>query len=187
MLYHTGPLYFGFSDVHVQRALAALYTPAELAYALYGTPLSAPQLTAPLPQQQQPQQPEGAAPAAAVSPDAAASSGNSSADSSTSHHQDLGAQATEEQQQLLAAEAFAADLRRIKGIGAATAQVLALTTALGGVRHRSLKALCSWLAAEPQHRQQLQHYLLNRWGHVTSTRWRSSSPGVILFGQQQCR
>jgi hypothetical protein len=37
----AGPLFFGFSDVLVQRALAALYNPSELSYALYGTPLGA--------------------------------------------------------------------------------------------------------------------------------------------------
>jgi hypothetical protein len=37
----AGPLFFGFSDVHVQRAIAAQYTPAELAYAQYGTLLPA--------------------------------------------------------------------------------------------------------------------------------------------------
>jgi len=41
----AGPLFFGFSDVHVQRALAAMYTPAELAYTLYGRPLSEGPLT----------------------------------------------------------------------------------------------------------------------------------------------
>uniref|UniRef100_A0A383VQI9 FYR C-terminal domain-containing protein n=1 Tax=Tetradesmus obliquus TaxID=3088 RepID=A0A383VQI9_TETOB len=37
----SGPLLFGFSDVHVQRAIAAQYMPAELAYAQYGTLLPA--------------------------------------------------------------------------------------------------------------------------------------------------
>ena len=58
----AGPLYYGFSDLHVQRALAAMYTPAELSLALYG-PNPAPsqpavkvEPLAPTAQQQQQQQ-----------------------------------------------------------------------------------------------------------------------------------
>jgi len=150
-----------------------MYTPAELAYALYGRVITKP--PAPMyhqrgePQQHQKQQQEegpsrdAASGAAAPSPVTAATttSGDNSADSSDTQ-QGLRGAGTEQQQQLAAAEAFAAELQFIKGIGAATAQVLALTTALGGARHVSLSGLCSWLAAEPQHVQQLQHYLLTR-------------------------
>ncbi|KAF8072585.1 hypothetical protein HT031_000245 [Scenedesmus sp. PABB004] len=133
----SGPQYFGFSDLHLQRAIAALYTPAELAYAQWGTPLPwaasdggggvarAPLL--PL-----------AAPAAAAAAGA-------------------------EQQPaapLSAEEAFARELRGLSGIGQATSRVLALTTALGGARHGSLAGLRCWLAADAAHVEQLRAFLL---------------------------
>jgi predicted flap endonuclease-1-like 5' DNA nuclease len=155
----AGPLYFGFSDVHVQRALAASYTPAELAYALYGTYLTA-AAAAPATQQQPGSTP---ATAGAVNPSVGPSSSGTCA---TTQQQQEPAPTDAEQQQpaqgLSAAEAFATELQGISGIGAATAQVLALTKALGGVRHGSLRELCRWLSADTQHAAQLRYFLLNR-------------------------
>jgi predicted flap endonuclease-1-like 5' DNA nuclease len=91
------------------------------------------------------------------------------ADSSGSCDSTQQLQADRQQEQaLLVAEAYAAELQAIQGIGAATAKVLALTTALGCARHDSLQALCSWLASDAAHPEQLQHYLLHRWGRPAS-------------------
>lgn len=155
-----GPLYFGFSDVHVQRALAAMYTPAELAHALHGTPLTAAAPQASCIQQPQQQQQLGIAAATVTGGGLRlhADSGSSDSCDSSQH-----LQASRQQEQALSvAEAYAAELQAIQGIGAATAKVLALTTALGGARHDSLQALCSWLASDPGYPEQLQHYLLHR-------------------------
>lgn len=154
----SGPLYFGFSDIHVQRALAAMYNPAELAYALYGTPLSGLAAAAAVPAALAPQPP----------PQTQTQQGDSEATAAAGASDETGvqpqqpAEQQEQQQELLAAEAFAAELQGIRGIGAATAQVLALTTALGGARHSSLQSLRAWLCADTKHPTRLQHYLLTR-------------------------
>jgi predicted flap endonuclease-1-like 5' DNA nuclease len=75
---------------------------------------------------------------------------------------DADQQQQQQAQGLSAAEAFATELQAIRGVGAATAQVLALTKALGGARHGSLRELCRWLSADTQHAAQLHYFLLNR-------------------------
>jgi predicted flap endonuclease-1-like 5' DNA nuclease len=198
----AGPEYFGFEDLSLQQALAALYTPAELSLALHGANCTPP-ATGKL--QQQPQQHKQALPTATVVQGASvaaaqAASSSHSCDSisiplplpqqevgqGVCHQQQpqqlqeslqqqpqeppqLQEPAQQQQQQpqqvegLSAAEAFAAELQSVKGIGPATAKVLALTNALGGSRHTSLQSLCAWLAADSQHKQQLQDFLTTRW------------------------
>lgn len=156
----SGPLYFGFSDVHMQRALAAMYTPEELAHALHDTPLTAASASvgAQMPCAQRALQ-LGTAAAAVAEGSLQRHADSGSSDSCDSTQQ---LQADRQQEQALCvAEAYAAELQAIQGIGAATAKVLALTTALGGARHDSLQALCSWLASDAAHPEQLQHYLLH--------------------------
>lgn len=64
---------------------------------------------------------------------------------------------------LSAEEVMARQLQEeVEGVGESTAQVLALTCALGGARHASLVSLRTW-ARLHTNAQQLQHFLLHRW------------------------
>jgi DNA uptake protein ComE-like DNA-binding protein len=206
----AGSEYFGFEDLSLQQALAALYTPAELSFALNGahpTPPGTAQQQQQQQQHKQVQQPQQQAlHTAKVVQDASiaaaqAASSSHSCDSisiplplpqqevgqgvchqqqqqqtelqepSQQHQQPSQLQVQPQQQQqqpqqvegLSAAETFAAELQCVKGIGPATAKVLALTSALGGSRHTSLHSLCAWLAVDSQHKQQLQDFLTTRW------------------------
>jgi hypothetical protein len=66
-------------------------------------------------------------------------------------------------QQLSPAELFARELEcSIKGVGAATAAVLATSRALGRVQHSSLAGLKQWLATDDRYVEQLRAFLLGR-------------------------
>jgi hypothetical protein len=150
----AGPLFFGFSDPVTQRAIAALYTPDELAAALRA------------------RAPRRRNPPAAFPPRASALLRRPQAPAAPSAvraARPMGASVTLPQGERAAVvrpapeERCAAELRGVAGVGEATAVALACTAALGGRRHGSLASLRAWVAADG-HAAALLAFLLHRRG-----------------------
>jgi hypothetical protein len=145
----AGPKFFGFTDVNMRLAIAVQYTAAELAYVQHGVSLPAAGAQQPTQQQQQQQEQQDVQ------------------QQMHKHQQQQQEQAQQPLrpvlQQLSPAELLARELEcSTRGVGAATAAVLATTKSLGGVQHGSLAGLKQWLAADDRHREQLQAFLLHR-------------------------
>jgi hypothetical protein len=172
----TGYGFFGFRAMPLLRAIAGQFTAAELAFALrQEAPAAAQQgltVTA-----------EGEAPAAAA---AAAAAGFESAATGHPRASWTAAAAAEAdsktanpsqspQRSPLPAfrwqnpvELFAKELQlSVRGMCAATADALANTTELGGVRHSSLAGLKQWLAADEGNEELLRAFLHEGKQHST--------------------